>query len=277
MKYDCDVIRDLLPLYDDKVASEKSMAVVEEHLKKCPACQEYHKRAHGTVEIDQKEETPPNGEPDYAAVAKKVRKKRKTVFSITAIVMVLAVTVIVWIGARIPINGDSFFTSAGAVESIQLVEDSSDYLIKETVGPYPYEVYVYEYEDSYQTVVTRYQFPLWKVVSRSLANRYPDDPVELLGRVSMTMDDDDGFTFIAVRNNDPAVSYIEIGSGDNRIRKEAPVGEVLAFVWEPRYPWNNDNAVAYTEDGTPLYQLTYDMVGNTIQIDCYHWKLMEES
>ncbi len=40
MKYDCDVIRDLLPLYADKACSEKSRDVVEEHLQECPACRD---------------------------------------------------------------------------------------------------------------------------------------------------------------------------------------------------------------------------------------------
>lgn len=38
MKYDCDVIRDLLPLYADNACSEKSRGMVEEHLQECPAC-----------------------------------------------------------------------------------------------------------------------------------------------------------------------------------------------------------------------------------------------
>ena len=38
MKYDCDVIRDLLPLYADKACSEKSRDMVEEHLEECPDC-----------------------------------------------------------------------------------------------------------------------------------------------------------------------------------------------------------------------------------------------
>ena len=38
MKYDCEVIRDLLPLYADEACSEKSRAMVEEHLRECEAC-----------------------------------------------------------------------------------------------------------------------------------------------------------------------------------------------------------------------------------------------
>lgn len=38
MKYNCDVIRDLLPLYIDGVASEKSAELVREHLAECEKC-----------------------------------------------------------------------------------------------------------------------------------------------------------------------------------------------------------------------------------------------
>lgn len=38
MKMDCEVIRDLLPLYADDACSEKSRDMVEEHLQACPEC-----------------------------------------------------------------------------------------------------------------------------------------------------------------------------------------------------------------------------------------------
>ncbi|MBP0957841.1 MAG: zf-HC2 domain-containing protein [Oscillospiraceae bacterium] len=40
MKTDCDIIRDLLPLYSDKVCSESSRRLVEEHCAKCEECAE---------------------------------------------------------------------------------------------------------------------------------------------------------------------------------------------------------------------------------------------
>lgn len=38
MKYNCNVIRDLLPLYADDACSEESRAVVDEHLQECADC-----------------------------------------------------------------------------------------------------------------------------------------------------------------------------------------------------------------------------------------------
>ena len=44
MKTECDVIRDLLPLYADDACSRQSRALVEEHLDECPACSEMLQR-----------------------------------------------------------------------------------------------------------------------------------------------------------------------------------------------------------------------------------------
>ena len=38
MKTDCDVIRDLLPLYADDVCSGSSRQMIDEHLRECPEC-----------------------------------------------------------------------------------------------------------------------------------------------------------------------------------------------------------------------------------------------
>lgn len=38
MKMDCEVIRDLLPLYVERLASEKSRELVDEHLAECDSC-----------------------------------------------------------------------------------------------------------------------------------------------------------------------------------------------------------------------------------------------
>ena len=57
MKTDCDVIRDLLPLYEDEVCSEKSRDLVREHLEECQACLELFNQLHETeIENELKEE-----------------------------------------------------------------------------------------------------------------------------------------------------------------------------------------------------------------------------
>ncbi len=44
MKYSCDVIKDLLPLFHDDVCSDDTKQVVKEHLNECEDCREYYKK-----------------------------------------------------------------------------------------------------------------------------------------------------------------------------------------------------------------------------------------
>ena len=37
---ECCLVRDLLPLYEDKEVSAESAAAIRKHLDECPACQE---------------------------------------------------------------------------------------------------------------------------------------------------------------------------------------------------------------------------------------------
>ena len=48
MKLDCEVVRDLLPLYADEACSAQSRTLVEEHLRDCPACGDMLQRLRKT-------------------------------------------------------------------------------------------------------------------------------------------------------------------------------------------------------------------------------------
>ena len=50
-KTDCDIIKDLLPLYEDNICSEKSKDLIEEHLIECEDCREYLESLHGELPI----------------------------------------------------------------------------------------------------------------------------------------------------------------------------------------------------------------------------------
>ena len=42
MKYQCEVIKDLMPLYVDDVCSKESKKIIEEHLEICDSCKQYY-------------------------------------------------------------------------------------------------------------------------------------------------------------------------------------------------------------------------------------------
>ena len=51
MKNNCDIVRDLLPLYVDGVCSQESAKLVEEHLTDCQSCRELLDKLRGEEEI----------------------------------------------------------------------------------------------------------------------------------------------------------------------------------------------------------------------------------
>ena len=44
MKNECNIVRDLLPLYIENMVSAESAQFVEAHLSKCPECNDRHRR-----------------------------------------------------------------------------------------------------------------------------------------------------------------------------------------------------------------------------------------
>lgn len=48
MKYPCNLIRDIMPLYHDEVCSAESAVAVEEHMRECSDCREYYKAIDST-------------------------------------------------------------------------------------------------------------------------------------------------------------------------------------------------------------------------------------
>jgi len=103
MKLDCDVIRDLLPLYAEHIASPASTALVEEHLKECEACRAELKQMRMPVPVQ------PEPQPD--APLKKIRHtlKKKRIYAATAAVLaaLCAAAMVLWMGtARVPATAE---------------------------------------------------------------------------------------------------------------------------------------------------------------------------
>ena len=68
----CDVIRDLMPLCADGVASEESRAAVEEHIRTCAACRALYESMCAPVEAQE-----PAKEPDYMDAVRQQKKENR--------------------------------------------------------------------------------------------------------------------------------------------------------------------------------------------------------
>lgn len=89
MKLSCEIVQDLLPLYEDDMCSKASRDAIEEHLKECPDCrnQVQHIRNFSELEI------PVHTSIENRAVVKSFRKIRRR-WAVSLIAMLLVVPVL---------------------------------------------------------------------------------------------------------------------------------------------------------------------------------------
>lgn len=121
MNVSCNVIRDLLPLYAEKLTSPDSNQLVEEHLTDCPECSRQlsvmQKAAPMPVEVD----TDP---------LEKIRQVMRKRWVLTALTAVLLVVTIVCQGVLL-LDATVYLTPEQAVESVE-VKENGDLFIHAT-------------------------------------------------------------------------------------------------------------------------------------------------
>lgn len=94
MKLECDVIRDLLPLYAEKLASPASSALVEQHLAACPACRAELEQMEKPVPVQ------PEPQPDapLQSIRKTLQKKSIRIAAAAVLAVLCAFGLVFWMG-----------------------------------------------------------------------------------------------------------------------------------------------------------------------------------
>lgn len=93
MKYKCEVVRDLLPLYIDGVSSKESNKIMEEHLKECNECKEYYndlKNGDFIEDLKMEQSEKQNPKKTMKSIKHKI-VRGKIWFGIVSITVVLAI------------------------------------------------------------------------------------------------------------------------------------------------------------------------------------------
>lgn len=259
MKYNCELIRDLLPLVQDDMASPASQAAVAEHLESCEACRVWYA---GMKQEPDREGEDIEATDQYKALAKRLRLRK--MLTRAGLVCVVGLVMI----ASIAYTQGVRFSAAQAAGTSRYVDEQSTLLGEAQVGAY--KVFFYENEDKYRTVLTKESFGLWKNSSSSWANK-TEDQVKLVGWSSVRDGSGQGVTAIPVQSLDHQVAYIEMGPDKERQRLDLNFGETAIFTWDSAIRWNDLNGIAFSIDGKPLYKLGYDAANQPIRTNELRW------
>lgn len=90
MKYPCELVKDLLPLYHDDVCSEESKKIVEEHLSECDSCKSMMKKIDDNTYDNRLQEERKNVVGHYAT-----KVKRKSLIAGLCFSSVLAIPILI--------------------------------------------------------------------------------------------------------------------------------------------------------------------------------------
>jgi len=161
------------------------------------------------------------------------------------------------------------FTALQAAQ-VRLFYDD-DMLFYNRVETGQINVFFYENKDRFLTIIAEriYPFPLW----RSRASFYGDkfnDNLRLAGWCSYS-NRYAGITAIPVQSFSNSVSYINMGQGNNFIEKEISYGETVIFTWDKMLGWHELYGIAYANDGSPVYELGYEIINNSVKVNELKW------
>ncbi len=89
MKIDCDIIADLMPLYVEEIACEKSRVLIEQHVSECEICaKKLQEMKGGEIKVSYST--------DPVEVFRKIYRKHNLFISAVSIYLTLASIILVW-------------------------------------------------------------------------------------------------------------------------------------------------------------------------------------
>ena len=151
MKHNCEIVRDLLPLYAEQIASPASTALVEEHLAECPACRAELQRMEKPV--------PVQPEPQVDAPLKTIQialTRRRVHTILVTLLVVLAVVLGVFARYAYTAYDKVGFFEARLQASYETADNGDKGWVLEARGE---NVYLMQTQAERTYVPIRYRFP----------------------------------------------------------------------------------------------------------------------
>lgn len=127
MKKECNIIRDILPLYVEDMVSEETAKFVKEHLENCPECtREFEAMKAGTKVEKISDETQNHLETEVLKSMNTIRKRmRKKVYRVAAVISAIVITAAVLLHIfpiyRIPhISLNNYYSTEQIVKALYI-------------------------------------------------------------------------------------------------------------------------------------------------------------
>ncbi|ACL76961.1 hypothetical protein [Ruminiclostridium cellulolyticum] len=265
MKYNCDLIKDLLLLYQDKATSDFSSNVVEDHLNKCNECYRFYHEVKKATEIHFK--TPPKTDNvgGYQSLAKRLNRAKWYWRLCIGLLLgcIISLSLMYADGNR--------FDPMSAAHAGNVLDENSRLLAAVPMGKERI-LYIYDDDGLYRDINVVYHFPFWKY-NYKWPNRYIADRnlgVQLITKGSYANSINKSLYIIfAVAVNDGRVAYIELGK-EGKLQRQNVDSPITVFFWDETGNWDGTSTwngmikdselrgTAYASDGTVLYNLTHE-------------------
>ena len=131
MRNECNFIRDILPLYIEGMVSDDTVEFVKEHLEKCPECKEEYEsmKKEGKLSEVTLGDNEQRADEAHALITlkKKLRKKKTGLISITAICVVVVITLLhLFPIYRIAQVGGTSYYNSSEIAKLAYIGSSSD-------------------------------------------------------------------------------------------------------------------------------------------------------
>ncbi len=106
MSMSCNVVQDLIVLFQENTVSDETRREVRNHLKECRACRKvYREYAHlNQEELHFEPEVRPEYESDYEALAARIRKRKVRKHTVVTAAFVACIGITVWVTSAIMRN-----------------------------------------------------------------------------------------------------------------------------------------------------------------------------
>lgn len=254
MKYKCEMVRDLMPLCIDEVASESSKKVVIEHIAECKECVEYYDKLNREIPLDEGHSQESR---TYVEIAKKIRKRK--------IVTRLTIIFAIFIVFELLVNyaGGYRYTPQSAADLSGRLNASSTLIGNYDWGKWRF--YIYDSANSYDVVTVQQHWNGWKTDDNYLVwPKYPMDKGGIInaGDEYFWTDTDKkyGIQLFPIIVEDSRVARVKVSvfGKEKSVKVENNKLIILTFENKDDKLTNDATGMAYDSAGNVIYKLADD-------------------